>query len=574
MTIKKHMETEPLKVRDLLRFRLESIAPVDAFVFVLCSLVALGLSLLVPVMIRALTGEVLERGSLLLLMGVGVVLLSSALFEELIKIPKSLAGLRLRRKTKNALEETLMRRVLNLPIDVAKRYPVGELKKRMEDAAELSDVGMDTAIALSTGIFTAAAFFIQMLHFEVHLVAPAFLILGVTIVLTVINARALTGQKAKIQRSEADLSGVELEMLSALTKLKQTGAGERAYHRWEEKFLKNVKDTYAPPVFLRVMPVCITAVKLLGTLLLYAAAASWGTKTADYLAFLAAYGGMTAALLSLTELSGKIAEIPSLYEMASPILDVALPKEAERPPVEPLKGDISIRDLSFSYVPGIPVIRGLNLDISAGECIGIAGATGCGKTTLVRLLLGLLTPSEGSIAYDGADMKNLDKTTLRRQMGTVMQDGFLMADDIRSNVALTRPEASDEEIWEALDAVGMKDYIEELPPGLDTQIYENAGGFSGGEKARLMIARALLNKPRILLLDEATGPLDVRTERRVMDAVKGYGGTKIIVAHRLSALKNCDRICYMEKGCIKECGTFEELVQNDRKFARMVKGQF
>ena len=213
------------------------------------------------------------------------------------------------------------------------------------------------------------------------------------------------------------------------------------------------------------------------------------------------------------------------------------------------------------------------LKIRAGEYIAIVGSTGCGKSTLVRLLLGFETPEKGAIYYDGKDVTTLDLRSLRRRIGAVTQDGSLFQGDIYSNIIISAPQLTLAEAWEAAELAGIADDIRAMPMGMQTVISEGQGGISGGQRQRLMIARAVAPKPRILMFDEATSALDNRTQKQVSEALDRLRCTRIVIAHRLSTIKNCDRILVLDKGRIVEDGSYDELIAQNGCFAELVARQ-
>ena len=219
------------------------------------------------------------------------------------------------------------------------------------------------------------------------------------------------------------------------------------------------------------------------------------------------------------------------------------------------------------------VVDGMNLKIRAGEYVGIVGATGCGKSTLMRLLLGFETPQKGAIYYDGQDISKIDLRSLRRRIGTVMQDGSLFQGDIYSNIVISAPQLSLDDAWEAAEIAGIADDIRAMPMGMQTMISEGQGGISGGQKQRLMIARAVAPRPRVLMFDEATSALDNKTQKQVSEALDRLKCTRIVIAHRLSTIKNCDRILVLDKGHVVENGTYDQLIEKNGVFADLVARQ-
>ena len=269
-----------------------------------------------------------------------------------------------------------------------------------------------------------------------------------------------------------------------------------------------------------------------------------------------------------------VAQIKPILEMAEPILKTEPESTENRKMVTKLNGSIELSNVFFRYNETMPyVVNGMNLKIKAGEYIAIVGTTGCGKSTLMRLMLGFETPERGAIYYDGVDMSKLDLRSLRRRIGAVTQNGSLFQGDIYSNIVISAPQLTLDEAWEAAELAGIADDIRAMPMGMQTVISEGQGGISGGQKQRLMIARAVAPKPRILMFDEATSALDNKTQRQVSEALDRLKCTRIVIAHRLSTIKNCDRILVLDKGQILEDGTYDELIEKNGFFAELVARQ-
>ena len=247
---------------------------------------------------------------------------------------------------------------------------------------------------------------------------------------------------------------------------------------------------------------------------------------------------------------------------------------AEKLPVDRVSGHIEMRHITFRYDEDSPyVLNDLSLNINAGEYVAIVGRTGCGKSTLVRLLLGFEKPEKGAVLYDQHDLNSVDPRSLRKHIGVVIQNGQLFQGDIFSNIAISAPQLTLEEAWEAAETAGIAQDIRDMPMGMQTMISEGQGGISGGQKQRLMIARAIAPKPRILIFDEATSALDNKTQRQVSDALDRMGCTRVVIAHRLSTIRNCDRILVMDKGAIIEEGSYEALIKENGYFADLVARQ-
>ena len=233
-----------------------------------------------------------------------------------------------------------------------------------------------------------------------------------------------------------------------------------------------------------------------------------------------------------------------------------------------------LTDVSFGYDPAVPVLRDVDLHIAAGETMSFVGATGAGKSTIAKLVTRFYDPTEGSVTIDGHDLRDVTIKSLRTQLGVVPQEPFLFAGNMRDNIKFAKPDATEDEIWEAVHRVGLTDLIDRLPEGLDTPVHERGVSLSSGERQLIALARAFLAGPRVLVLDEATSNLDLKSETLVeagLDAVL-EGRTAIIVAHRLSTAMRADRIAVVDDGRILELGSHAELVAEGRSLRRDVRG--
>ena len=239
-----------------------------------------------------------------------------------------------------------------------------------------------------------------------------------------------------------------------------------------------------------------------------------------------------------------------------------------------ISGAVEINNVTFSYDKDSPVVLdGITLDIKAGEYVALVGPSGCGKSTLMKLLLGFEKPDHGKIYYDNKDIESIDKRELRKKMGVVLQDGKLISGSIYENITVTAPEAKLRDVNRVIAAVGLKEDIAAMPMGIHTVLSEDCGTISGGQQQRILIARALISKPRIIFFDEATSALDNITQSKVCETLEKTDATRIVIAHRLSTVMHCDRIIVLDKGKIAEQGTYEELMQNRSLFYELAGRQ-
>jgi len=357
-------------------------------------------------------------------------------------------------------------------------------------------------------------------------------------------------------------------------KIKASGSEKRAISKWMESYSEKLRPSYSIrfPYSFRV-PI-LAAITLLGTLWSYSIAYSGGLTVAQFAGFSSAFGLAVSGITALGNAGTSIATIGPILTRGEPIL-MAVPEGRDnKKHIRSLKGKIELVNVTFSYEEsGAEIIKNLNLKIKPGEYVAIVGTSGCGKSTLLRLLLGFETPSQGAIYYDDQDIESINKRSLRQQIGTVLQNGKLFTGSIFSNITISAPWMDMDAAWEAAEKAGIAQDIRQMPMGMYTFIGEGNGGISGGQKQRLLIARAICGKPGILMFDEATSALDNITQKIVIDSLNEMHCTRIVIAHRLSTIRDCDRILVLQDGTIQEEGTYDELMAKAGLFAKFAARQ-
>ena len=375
-------------------------------------------------------------------------------------------------------------------------------------------------------------------------------------------------------KEEAKESGFSYAIISGIRKIRLSGAEKRAFARWAKIYAGGAEIKYNPPLLLKINSAILPAASLLGMLAIYYAAASSNVSPSAYLAFTAAYGTLTGALTAFADNITETAQVLPILEMAEPILQAEPEQSEEKEIVTKLSGGIELSNVSFRYNETMPyILQDLNIKIKSGEYVAIVGKTGCGKSTLMRLLLGFETPDKGAVYYDRRDVRSLDLKSLRRKIGVVMQEGELFSGSIFSNITVSSPMLTLDDAWEAAEKAGIADDIRAMPMGMHTFINDEQGGISGGQKQRLMIARAIAPKPKILLFDEATSALDNKTQKQVSDSLAELKCTRVVIAHRLSTVRECDRILVLDSGKIAESGSYDALIEKGGIFAELVERQ-
>ena len=563
-----------LGIPDLILYLKDCLSTGDYLAIFFLTLLPILFGLMQTNVTRALTGFVRKSGDVNLLMGTAVFMISTIFTAQLIGVVKELMMNRVELKTSLSTEAAMMMRVMNMPANFFRRFSSGELSSRYSAVNQLCELLLNSVFSTGLSSLLSLLYITQIFHYAPALVGPALLIILATVLFSVVSVFTQMKLSREIMDKGAKHSGLSFALISGVQKIKLAGAEKRAFAKWARAYSDAVEPSYNPPALIKANTAITTAISLAGTIVIFYLAAQTHVSPSEYIAFNSAFGAVSAAFASLTSVALSVARVKPILEMAEPILKTQPESSENRAMVTRLSGNIELSNVYFRYNDHMPyVVDGMSLKIKAGEYIAIVGATGCGKSTLMRLLLGFEIPERGAIYYDGKDMSKLDLRSLRRRIGAVTQDGSLFQGDIYSNIVISAPQLGLDEAWEAAEIAGIADDIRAMPMGMQTILAEGQGGISGGQKQRLMIARAVAPKPRILMFDEATSALDNKTQKQVSDALDQLKCTRIVIAHRLSTIRNCDRILVLDKGRILEDGTYDELIAKNGYFAELVERQ-
>lgn len=570
----KPLPATTLKVRDLASFIIKAFDRAD-YLLVLLAAIASTLVGLAPAWANQTAfGVVAPSGQAELILPIAGLLLGVALSTVLIGAIRNLVIARVSAKLEVVSQAATFARVLALPSTFFKRYSSGNLASRVDNMTRLTQ--LFTSIVLGSGLTSILSllYIFQIGFYAPMLAVPALVIalaqLGLIVALTIISARY---ERVTLD-SSARLSGTVTALLGGIQKIKLAGAENRAFAKWAHGYTEYASAAYNRPALLRALPALVGIVGMLGTIAIYYFAASSGVSLADYMAFNVAYGQISVAITAVADMAAQIAQIIPLLETVAPILEAVPETAEEKPSVESLTGAIEVSGVSFGYIDDAPpVLRDISFRIRSGEYVAIVGKSGCGKSTLIRLLLGFEKPSRGSIFYGQYDVNQINLRSLRSHIGTVMQDGKLFMGDIASNITIATPGATLDDAWEAAELAGIADDIRKMPMGMQTLVTEGGGGVSGGQRQRIMIARAVCGGKRILVFDEATSALDNKTQKHVSESLARLNCTRVVVAHRLSTVRHCDRILVVDEGHIVEEGSYDELLKRNGFFADLVERQ-
>ena len=573
----------PSTVRDGLSALGSGVSRCWADIRTVCAMGILGalLALAAPVLTGQLLAEFIPRVDVQMwiaaLAALGLAAFGSALFE----LVRAFAMLRIEARIDEYLQAAVWSRLLSLRMSFFREFSSGDLADRVNGVSEirllLTGAATSAVVSAIFSVFSYALLFYY--SWSLALVAG-----GVVIVLMGANWFFARGQ-IRHYRSAFRIQGVidsfVYQMLVGLPKLRVANATAYALSRWADRFSEQKRESLAARSWLAAQNSFNSMFTPLATLGLFAFI--WHGLIVDnenvtfglasFLSFSAAFGQFSAAMVGLASTVSTIVSVLPLFERVQPVLeaDPEVPDQEGASPHD-LAGQIEFANVSFHYgESGANALTSVSFHIRPGDFVAFVGPSGSGKSTIFRLILGFELPASGAIYLDGHETSHLDMRAVRSHMGVVMQDSGLLPMSILKNIESTRPLTMDE-AWEAAEAAGIADEIRAMPMGMHTVLSES-GGLSGGQRQRLLIARALARKPRILLFDEATSALDNRTQAHVQRSLQQRALTRVLVAHRVSTVKDADRIYVIDGGRIVEMGKYDELIERGGAFTELARRQ-
>jgi NHLM bacteriocin system ABC transporter ATP-binding protein len=529
-----------------------------------------------PIITGIIFDSYIPDGARSQLMQMAIILFACAFAAAAFEVTKTIALIRIESKMDASVQSGIMGRLLSLPAPFFRSFTAGDLADRAMGINAIRQFASGVAVqSLMSGIFSLF-YLALMFWYDVRLALAATGMAMAVMTVTCIGAYSLVQLQRSLSEVHGKISGMVLQFVTGISKIRLSGTEGRAFAVWAGKFGEQKRIAFKAGIISNMLASFNAAFPVLSLMVIFAwlAMGKTGPLTAGgFLAFNAAFAGFQVALLQMSSTFISILRVVPLYERAKPILENLPEVDSDKKSPGELTGDIELSHVSFRYSSDGPlVLDDISLHISPGEFIAFAGSSGSGKSTLLRLLLGFETPETGTIYYDGKDLSDFNIKEMRRQVGVVLQSGKIMAGDIFRNIigssSLTLDDA-----WEAARMAGLDADISRMPMGMHTVLSAGGGTLSGGQRQRLLIARAIVRRPRFVFFDEATSALDNTTQSLVTKSLEQLRATRVVIAHRLSTIIGADRIFVFEKGRIVQSGNYEHLITVGGPFAEFAKRQ-
>jgi NHLM bacteriocin system ABC transporter ATP-binding protein len=507
-----------------------------------------------------------------------LVLLAVALAGSLFTVVRGVAIVRIESRTAASIQAAVWDRLIALPLPFFRGYSAGELAMRAMNVEEIRRVMTGAVVTgLLAGLFSLSNLFL-LFHYDLLLGAVGTALITVSLAASITMGLLQLRSQRGILSLRSRINGMMLQFLTGISKLKLAGAEAQAFSQWARAFGEQRDRQYRNRTLGIRLAVFNAGYPVACSIILFSLAArTLGTEhplgTGEFLGFTAAFGLCLGAVLSTSSAVLQALNTVPLYEQVKPILQTTPEVRPGKDEPGELSGAIELQHVSFRYqADGPQVLRDVSVRIDPGEFVAFVGPSGSGKSTCFRLLLGFDTPEVGSVSYDEQDLAGLDVEAVRRQIGVVLQSGRVMGGDLFTNIVGSSTATLDD-AWEAARMAGLDEDIRKMPMGMHTMVSDGGGTLSGGQRQRLMIARAIVGRPRILLMDEATSALDNRTQAIVSESLDRLRATRVVIAHRLSTILHADRIHVLVAGEIVESGNYDELMALDGVFAAMARRQ-
>lgn len=470
----------------------------------------------------------------------------------------------------HSFDAAIMAKLTELPASFFSKHNSTEINTMINKLSEIPRLLINGYFSSVISIICILIFIPQLILYAPNMIPPSLIVFLVQILISIYAIKKESEIFNRQINNEKKLYSINYNLLSGLHKIKYCGAEKRALSKWLGEFKNKIDLDQNPPFIIRHFDTVIKLVSIAGYMTLYYFGYKENISAPNFIAFSINFSLIASMINSIIGSVESIANICPIICNAKPFLSAGSLYE-NKIYVPKIQGKIEFNNVSFTY-PGQTnkILDNISFTIEEGEYIAIAGKTGIGKSTIFRLLLGFEKPQSGAIYIDGKDVTDINPISLRKHFGAVLQNSKLLPGDIISNIRISKQTATEEQVWNVCKIANLDSDIKMMPFVLNTNVGEKGGNLSKGQVQRIMIARALLSEPSVLLFDEAMTALDYESQKKISKTIENLPCTRIIVSHRLSTIRQCDKILVLDQGKIVASGNFEDLEKNSPEFQKLI----
>ena len=543
---------------------------------VLLGLAGALLGVLLPMLNQKIYDDYIPMGSGSQLIQLCLVICACMIGNLMFNIVKSLSEFRLRSRVGYDLQNAVYHRLFRLPESFFRQFDSADLAQRLASVSAMAGTVFQSLILSGLSVVFSLVYLVRMFQYSSRLAwVSAGLLAAYGLTMYWLSMRTLK-HKAKAAACSGEASSRLYQYLNGIEKIRMAGVEDQAVYEYLVPFAQKQREEIRKNRVDGLRTSLSTVISSVFSMVLYFVMIRSKTSISvgQFVAFNTAFGSFSGAVIQWLDGMIRISQLKPDYSRIQAIFEQIPEDSGDRDAPGELTGGVSLEHVSFAYRTGErKVLKDVSLQIRPGEYLGIVGPSGCGKSTLLNMLLGFEQPQTGQVLYDGHDLQRMDKRQLRKNLGVVLQNGKLIAGSIYENITITAPHATMRDVQDVIEAVGLKEDIDQMPMGVHTVLSENSGTISGGQQQRILIARAIISHPSILIFDEATSALDNLTQAAVCESLEKMNVTRIVVAHRLSTIRKCDRIVVLEDGKIVEEGDYDTLMARHGLFFRLASRQ-
>ncbi len=571
-SIRRTLPNKKVTAKEVVSFVWKGIQTRDIVHLVILNVICTLIGVLLPKLNQLIYDDYIPMGDTDVLTQICFIIATCMIGKVFITIVKTLQEYRVPARAGYEMQDAVYHRIFELPEKFFRDYDSAELANRIAGVAGIVNSLVSKVFSNGFTLVLSIIYWIQMIRYSGKLTLACLIMLIVYSAVFYFLSRYSIKHIKLIEEYKGEADGKLYQLISGVEKIRMSGAEERAVLEYSTPVANGKRLSLKTGRNGSLLSVLMDAGSTIFIMVLYymMIRSKIGIGLGAFMAFNTAFGSVSSATLGFVQGLTEYSQMKPILKRVAPILQTAPEDDINKDIITEISGDIVVDHVTFSYVKDqAPVLNDLSLRVKPGEYVAIVGPSGCGKSTLLKLLLGFEAPDQGRVMYDGKDITSINKHSLRKRIGVVLQNGRLIAGSIFENITITSVKPDLKKVWETIEDVGLREDVEGMPMGIHTVLSEGGGTISGGQQQRILIARAIYNEPKVLFFDEATSALDNITQAKVCESLEKRKMTRIVIAHRLSTVRKCDRILVLDKGKVAEEGNFDELMNLQGRFYQM-----